>query len=190
MLRDAPRPAADRSFRRGSPASVFAVCLVCFAILFSTLTALLFVWPPSGRLRPADAVVSLNGNDEQARTQAAVSLVEKGYAPLLLFSRGHSDTPCPSVPGATVVCFVPNPNRTVGEMAFAADFARAHHLDRLIVVAGHEQAVRAAVLSGRCIPVPTEVVPAPVSWRAVPFQALYEWGALIKATVVDRNCGS
>ena len=76
----------------------------------------------------------------------AVSLAEKGYASVLLFSRGGggNDTPCPKVHGVTVVCFDDVANNTRGEAQFAANYAEQHHFDSLMIVPGRPQATSCA----------------------------------------------
>lgn len=157
-------------------------------VLFIVATALLFVWPPLGGPRKADAIVSLNGAHENLREDEALSLARRGYAPTLLFSQGRSDTTCPVVPRVMVVCFVPNPGRTIGEAEWAANYARRHHLRSLLVVAGQTQAVRALLLVGRCFHGDLHVVGVDGPKRSLPYDIAYGWGALGKALVVDRHC--
>ena len=61
-----------------------AFVLVVVAIL--AVTVVLFVWPATDSPQHVDAILSLNGPNEGAREGLAVSLAEKGYAPVLLFS--------------------------------------------------------------------------------------------------------
>ena len=62
--------------------------LVVIVIVFFALTAVLFVWPATDSPQHVDAILSFNGPNEGARETLAVSLAEKGYARVLLFSRG------------------------------------------------------------------------------------------------------
>lgn len=149
----------------------------------------LFVWPSHDQPQQADAVVSLDGSGEQSREDTAISLVEHGYAKVLLFSQGaYSSWPCPKVAGVKVVCFEPHPGRTVGEVEFAARYARAHHWHTLLLVPGHAQTTRARLLIKRCFKGRVLMVPAPTRWLELPYDVVYEWGALVKALVVDRSC--
>ena len=156
--------------------------------VFVVASAVLFVWPAADHPRPVGAILSLNGEDESARESQAIALAEKGYAPVLLFSQGHFATACPSVPRVKVVCFIPVPNRTVGEVRFAADYAKQHDLSSLMIVPGRAQTTRARVLIRRCFPGQVVMVPASVPLLAIPFEVVYEWGALAKALLLDRHC--
>ena len=155
---------------------------------FLAASAALFVWPRSDQPGPAGAILSLNGPVEKSRAALAVSLAEKGLAPVLLFSQGHPNGPCPEVPGVEVVCFAPRPARTVGEISYAARYARRHGIDSMIVVAGHTQTTRARLLAARCFPGRTMVVASSTTWRHLPYGVIYEWGAMVKALLVDRGC--
>lgn len=152
-------------------------------------SSLLFIWPASDQPQRVDAVVSLDGSAEAAREGTAISLVKHGYAPVLLFSQGAFRlTPCPKVRGTTVVCFVPVPGRTVGEVEWVSRYARKHGWHSLMIVPGRAQVTRARLLMERCFSGHVLVVPAPVPLWELPFQVLYEWGALVKALVIDRKC--
>jgi hypothetical protein len=158
-------------------------------VLFIIASGLLFVWPPTDRPTHADAILSLNGRNEPAREALAVSLAERGYAPVLLFSQGVSHTTrCPIVPKVRVVCFEATPGRTVGEVEFAARYARAMGWHHLIVVPGRAQSVRARLLMGRCFSGSVTVVAAPIKNSQAFYEVAYEWGALGKALFVDRHC--
>jgi hypothetical protein len=169
--------------------AVRALAMLLLAALLA-LSCAFFVWPPSDRPEHVDAVLSLDGSNERLRAERAVALVEEGYAHVLLFSQGaYRSTPCPRVRHVTVVCFVPEPARTVGEIEFAARYAARHGWHSLMVVPGHTQATRARLLLARCFKGRAVVVPA----ASPPLVDLvvgvaYEWGALVKALLVDRGC--
>ena len=163
--------------------------LAVTVLLFLIATGVLFVWPPTDPPSPADAILSLNGRNETAREALAISLAKRGFAPVLLFSQGNAyNTPCPSVPRVHVVCFEPIPGRTVGEVEFAASYARARGWRHLIVVAGRPQSLRARLLTGRCFSGSVTVMGAPVKRSQLPYEVAYEWAALGKALFVDRHC--
>ncbi len=167
--------------RRGATAVTVA--------LFVVASSVLFVWPPTDHPTHADAILSLNGRNETAREAVAISLAERGYARVLLFSQGNAyNTPCPIVPRVQVVCFEPTPGRTVGEVEFAAGYARARGWHHLIVVASRPQSLRARLLTGRCFSGSVTVMAAPVTTSQLPYEVAYEWGALGKALFVDRRC--
>lgn len=185
LLGTGPRRARRRRRRR----TLGLVVLLFVLAGFVAASCALFVWPSVDRPQHADAVVSLDGPGEQAREQTAINLVKHGYAPVLLFSQGaYYSTPCPRVPKVKVVCFEPKPGRTAGEVEFAARYALAHGWHRLILVPGHAQTTRARLLMKRCFPGRIIMVPAPTRWYELPYDVLYEWGAMVKALVADRSC--
>lgn len=163
--------------------------LAAIAILvvgFLTASSALFIWPATDQPRHVDAIVSLNGTDEADREGLAISLAEKGYAPVLLFSEGPDR--CPTVARVKVVCFWPVPGRTIGEARFAADYARRHDWHSLMIVSGRAQVTRARMLMKRCFSGQIVVVAAPFQLLHFPFEVMYEWGAVAKALVLDRQC--
>ena len=120
-------------------------------VVFVIVSSLLFVWPATNQPRHVDAILSLNGENEAAWESLSISLAERGYAPVLLFSQGNSHTtPCPRVPRVSVVCFSAYPGRTVGEVKFAARDARRHGRRSFLVVPGRAQVTRARLLMNRC----------------------------------------
>lgn len=185
------QPVPPRARAKRGPLLLRRALLGLIPILAAIFVAssLLFVWPAADRPQHVDAVVSLNGRDEQAREKLAISLVEKGYAHVLIFSQGNArTTACPVVPKVEVVCFEPRPARTVGEVEFAARYAHRNHWTSLIIVPGRAQATRARLLMRRCYSGRVVVVPAQMSFWEIPQAVVYEWGALAKAIVLDRRC--
>jgi hypothetical protein len=160
------------------------------AMVFVAATLGLFVFPPSDLPQHVDGILSFNGDDEQAREALAVSLAEKGYAPVLLFSQGASKsvTSCPTVPRVKVVCFVDDTNNTRGEARWAGAYARRHHWQSLLIVPGRAQSMRARVLTERCFSGQVVVVPATASFWEIPGEVLHEWGGLLAALAIYRGC--
>jgi uncharacterized SAM-binding protein YcdF (DUF218 family) len=168
------------------------VCLglgVCVAVLFVAATLLLIVFPSKDQLRHVDAIVSFNGSNEGTREALAVSLAEKGYAPVLLFSQGSrlEDTACPRVPRVSVVCFVDVIGDTRGEAEWVGRYAQRHHWHSLLIVPGRAQATRARLLTERCFSGQLVVVPAAEPLPPVA-QIFHEWGGLFEALFIHRNC--
>ena len=164
------------------------VSIALLFVAFLTASAVLFVFPATDQPRHVGAILSLNGTDESAREGRAIALAEEGYAPVLLFSQGDAPTPCPTVARVKVVCFIAVPGRTVGEVRFAAGYARLHHLHSLMMVPSRAQATRARLLLKRCFSGRVVVVPASFQLTHFPFEVIYEWAALGKALFVDRSC--
>lgn len=175
------RPLAGRRHR------IVAVVAVALAV-FVAATLLVLVWPPLGGPQRADAIVSLNGPEESRRRAEAVSLAARGYAPVLLFSQGRSETRCPVLRRIKVVCFVPNPGRTVGEAEWVGRYARRHHLKSLLVVAGQTQTLRALLLMGRCFDGTIHAVGVRAPTASLPYDIVYGWGSLGRALLLDRHC--
>ncbi len=159
-------------------------------VAFLVASSVLFVWPSSDRPGRVGAIVSLAGENEVGRADTAISLAEKGYASTLLFSQGGvvTDTSCPRVPRVKVVCFVPNPPHTGGEIKFAVDYAHAHHLHSIMLVPGRIQVTEARLLMERCFTGRLLIVPAPVPLRGVIPQVIHEWGAVAKALFTSQSC--
>ena len=159
-------------------------------LLFVVATARLFVWPPSDRPSRVDAVVALGGDPGQRRAKQAVALARAGYAPVAVISLGGVvPAPCPGpVPGVRVICFRAHPLDTRGEARAVAALARAHHWRRLIVVSERSQTTRARLIFERCTPARLVMVPVADPLSHLPYDVLYEWGALLKALVLYRSC--
>jgi hypothetical protein len=159
-------------------------------VVFVAATLALFIYPPTDQPRHVDGILSLNGDDERAREAEAVSLAEKGYAPVLLFSQGSpaNDTPCPKVPRVSVVCFFDVTNNTRGEARWAGQYAERHRWHSLMIVPGSTQAMRARLLMERCFPGQVVVVPATEPVREIPGEVFHEWGGLLAALFIYRGC--
>ena len=164
--------------------------IVLVVAVFLALTAILFVWPATDSPQRVDAILSLNGPNEAAREAVAVSLAEKGYAHVLLFSRGGggNDTPCPKVQGVVVVCFDDAANNTRGEAQFAARYAEQHHFDSLMIVPGRPQVSRAHLLMERCFSGKIVVVAASAPLLDSSDNVLHEWGGFLDTLLVQRGC--
>ena len=177
-----------RSRRRWSRRWLWGLGAIVVVFVMATLA--LFVYPPSNPPRHVDGILSLNGPDEEAREALAVSLAEKGYAPVLLFSQGSraNDSPCPKVPGISVVCFFDVTNNTRGEARWAGQYATRHHWRSLLIVPGRVQATRARLLVARCFSGQVVVVPATEPIKDMPGDVLHEWGGLLAALVIYRGC--
>jgi hypothetical protein len=159
-------------------------------VVFVAATLVLFVYPATDLPTHVNGILSFNGGDEQAREALAVSLAEKGYAPVLLFSQGSraNDTACPKVPRVSVVCFVDVTNNTRGEARWAGQYAEAHHWHSLLIVPGRVQATRARLMVERCFSGQVVVVPATVPLRALPRDIVHEWGGLLAEVFIYRGC--
>jgi hypothetical protein len=165
------------------------VIVVVVGVVFVAATLRLIVFPATDQPRHVDAIVSFNGSNEGTRQADAVALAKKGYAPVLLFSKGSAfaDTSCPKVPRVSVVCFVDVSGNTRGEAEWVGRYAERHHLHSLLLVPGRGQATRARLLTGRCYSGQMVVVPAHEP-RPPLSQIVHEWGGLFDAVFIDRGC--
>jgi uncharacterized SAM-binding protein YcdF (DUF218 family) len=171
---------------RGRVVAVVIVLLV----LFFTATVRLFVWSPTDQPTRVDAVVALGGDPGQRRAHEAIGLVRSGFAPVAVISLGGiRPVNCPQ-PGrrVRVICFRANPLDTRGEAEYVAALARKRHWSQLIVVSERSQATRARVLFKRCTSAHLHMVPVSDPLSHLPYDVVYEWGALAKALVLQRSC--
>jgi hypothetical protein len=158
--------------------------------LLLVATARLFVWPPTDLPTKADAVVALGGDSGQLRAKMALSLARAGYARVAVISLGGTrPVPCPPpVAGVRILCFRADPLDTRGESEYVSRLVAREHWHRIIVVSERSQATRARLLFKRCTPAQLEMVPVTDPRNNLPYDVVYEWGALLKALVVVRSC--
>lgn len=158
----------------------------------------LFVDPDVDEPRAVDAVVVLAGGGN--REDPAVSLVEQGYADVVMFSDpGRADLQftanqyCNSrnalrVPeGVEQICFDPDPGTTQGEVRAIAAMAAERGWTSVMMVASTDQVSRARRLLERCWD--GEIVMVGVDHdQPVPLRIAYEWGATLKSYTISRGC--
>ncbi len=163
--------------------------MVLVAVL-AAATARLFIWSPIDAPTRVDAVVALGGDPGQRRALEAIKLVESGYAPVAVISLGgNPPVPCPRHRAQVrVLCFRADPLDTRGEAQYVAALARRHDWDQLIVVSERSQATRARLLFERCTSAHLHMVPVSDPVSHLPYDVVYEWGALLKALVLERSC--
>jgi uncharacterized SAM-binding protein YcdF (DUF218 family) len=166
------------------------VLVLALVIVVPVATARLFIWPPTDNPAKADAVIALGGDTGQLRAKQAIKLARSGYAPVAVISLGGTKpVPCPKpVPRVSIICFRADPLDTRGEAEFASRLAAQRHWDRIIVVSERSQATRARLLFERCAPVHLEMVPVQDPRNNLPYDVVYEWGALTKALVLEPSC--
>lgn len=167
------------------------LALVALALLALVVgTPRLFLWPPTDLPTKADAVVALGGDPGQLRAKEALHLAGMGYAPVAVVSLGGKKAvPCPRpVAGVELICFRADPLDTRGEAEYVSRLAARRHWHRIIVVSERSQATRARMLFKRCTPVQLVMVPVADPRNNLPYDVVYEWGALLKALIVVRGC--
>ena len=165
------------------------VAVVIVVVLFAAATARLFVWSPIDRPGPSDAVVALGGDPGQRRAAAAIQLAVAWHVPVAVISLGGGAATCPRPPRhVQVICFRPDPVDTRGEAEYVARLAARRHWGRIMVVPERSQTTRARLLFERCTDVHLLMVPVSDPPAHLPFDVLYEWGALTKALLWQRSC--
>jgi uncharacterized SAM-binding protein YcdF (DUF218 family) len=147
----------------------------------------LFVWPASGSVDHADAVVVFAGGDGE-RLDRGLALMNEGVASTLVASTGPNRLCNADLP-FDVICFLPKPNNTRGEAEAIARIARQHGWHRLVLVTSTYHATRAEMLLDRCYPGSVELAPATprkgvFGWLVA---IVHEWGGLAEAAV-QRGC--
>ena len=180
-------PTFVRRWGKGWRRALIALAVVVIA--FSAVTARLFIWPAQGMPARVSAIVMLDSPGDAL--SVAVRLATQHRAPFLVVSRGTpvSRDPCPRpIPRVTLICFYPRPATTQGEAEFAGRLARKYHWRSVAVVAITPQDSRARLRVERCFAGRVYVVTAPITPGSWPYQIAYEWGALIKALVIQRDC--
>ena len=185
------RPVATLAFiRRGCRRSrMVLIALAVALIAVSAATARLFVWPAAGMPAHVSAIVMLDSPGDVV--SVAVRLAEQHRPPFLVVSRGTpaAHDPCPRpIPRVRLICFNPRPPTTKGESEFVGRLARKYHWQSVAVVAITPQNSRARLRVERCFAGRVYVVTAPIAPASWPCQIAYEWGALLKALVIQRGC--
>ena len=181
-------PSLVHSRRRRRWRKVLAALTVLFVVI-CIATARLFIWPDQGMPPRVDAIVMLDSLGHPLGT--ALRVAKQHRAPFLVVSQGTpaSGDPCPQrVPGVTLICFNPTPPTTRGEAEFVGRLARKYHWQSIAVVAITPQDSRARLRVERCFPGQVYMVSAPIGLSSWPYRIAYEWGALIKALVIQRGC--
>jgi hypothetical protein len=165
--------------------------LVVLALLVGAwllAAVVLFLVPHDDRPVRADAVVVLQGSD--TRLPVGLALVEDGYAPLLVVSRGSRKKlerrVCAGRAPVPVLCF--RSTSTRGEARFIAALARRRGLETIDVVTSQFHVLRARIVLGRCFHGELRMVgSANPSWR-MPLVMLSESAKLAYQLVVARGC--
>jgi hypothetical protein len=163
--------------------------LAVVIVVLCATTARLFIWPAQGMPSQVSAIVMLDGPGDAL--DVAVRLAAQHRAPFLVVSQGAVAVhdPCPrQVPGVTLICFNPRPATTRGEAEFVGRLAGKYHWQSVAVVAITPQVTRARLRVERCFAGQVYVVTAPLTRSTWPYRIAYEWGALIKALAIQRDC--
>jgi hypothetical protein len=119
----------------------------------------------------------------------ALKLAREHKATVLIQSRWAGDGKClPPVPGVRVECFQPVLWTTRGEARYIAELAAQRHWDSIILVTTPDQAWRADLRFSRCFRGKLYNATARLHWQDWFRQIPYQWGASIKAVMIERSC--
>jgi uncharacterized SAM-binding protein YcdF (DUF218 family) len=200
----------DRAHRTGGTwRAPILVAVLAIGLAFILATTLLFVWPRRDAALPADAIVVFGGTGP--REAMAIELAQRGLARVLVFSEADPprEPPCrlaqhldgdwrydslqPKLvelakSGTQVSCFQPSPSTTQGESEAVAQLAAKNGWHRILLVVSRPQATRARLRLRRCYSGEFRVETVPVGRRLLPKTIVYEWGALMKALIWQRQC--
>ena len=161
------------------------------AILFAAwlvVAILLFVVHHDDAPAHADAVVVLQGS--KTRLPVGYRLMQEGYAPLLLVSRGSKlaieHRLCDGETRFEVVCF--SASSTRGEARTVSRIARERHLDSLDVVTSQFHVFRARRIFERCYDGELHMVGSGQTWWLIPKYMVGETAKLAYQSLFARGC--
>jgi uncharacterized SAM-binding protein YcdF (DUF218 family) len=163
--------------------------IAAFVVVFAAFTVRLFVVPAQGMPAEVSAIVMLAGPGN--RLPVALELAREHRASMLVISRGSDGYggPCPArPPGVRLLCFDPDPADTRGEAEYIGRLAKLYHWQSVVVVTTRAQDTRSRLLVQRCFAGSVFVITGSLPLGAWPYQIAYEWGALMKALVINRSC--
>ena len=186
-IRTARLPARRRRQWRRSLAIALPVLIVVFAVT----TTHLFIRPPQGIPAHVDAIVILDGQGDRYSTGWRLALARRASTVVISTSkpiRTGSSRCEPAVPGVKIICFNPDPQTTRGEAEYAGLLARRYHWRSIALVTIAPQNARARLRFERCFRGEIYAVDAPFPARDWPYEIAYEWGASIKALILQRSC--
>jgi hypothetical protein len=138
-----------------------------------------------------DAIVMLDGPGKMlGRT---LRLARQHRPRFLVISLGtpESSYVCPRpIPGIRLICFNPRPASTAGEAEYVGRLARRYHWRSVALVTITSQDTRARLRVERCFGdrvyvMATPPDPSQTNW---PYQLAYQWGALLKALILQPSC--
>ena len=183
---------AGSGVRRHRRARLVAVVVLGVAVLaFVALSLRLFVFPDLNAPRHVDAIAVLGGPGT-ANIDRGEDLARQGDAPTIVFSLTPyytCGTFAHALPRLRVLCFRPNPSTTQGEARAITHLAAVHGWHRIIVVMPTTQATRARLRLDRCYSGQVlEVASTPPGFWSWLHGIAYEWGALLKALVLQTGC--
>jgi uncharacterized SAM-binding protein YcdF (DUF218 family) len=167
-----------------------ALGLLVVAWVFGAVA--LFGFHHGGAPVHANAVVVLEGSN--TRLPLGVKLIQEGYAPLLIVSRGDSKKLEGRVCDGTdklparVICFSASPASTRGEAEEIGRLAKRLNLTRIDVVTSQFHVFRARMLIRRCYHGDLHMVGSSQPEWKFPLYAVQETAKLTYQVVFARSC--
>jgi len=175
---------------------MLSVMLLAILMVITALTYRLFVWPETDSPSRVDAVVVFAGGNGERQEQGR-RLVNAGIAPVLVISHGGRPQSKKYAlckrrsTEISVICLDPKPPTTNGEARAFAALAQERGWRSLAVVTSTIHVRRASMLLARCHggDIYTVATPLTNEYRhEMAPQVLHEWGGLLAALTVRRDC--
>src|SRR5262249_40842633 len=170
-----------------------AVVLLAVVLAWALAAAIVFALYHGRPPVHAGGVVVLQGS--KTRLPLGMKLVEEGYAPLLVISRGdHKQLEArlcsgrQRIPRVTILCFDADPASTRGEARFIGRLARERGITTIDVVTSQFHVFRAGIVIRRCYHGTLRMVGSPQETWKLPWQALNETAKLGYQLTVARGC--
>jgi uncharacterized SAM-binding protein YcdF (DUF218 family) len=166
--------------------------LILFALWFIGMWYLL-LHPKTDHPARADVVMVLSG-DTKHRLPAALTLMHRRVAPVLVISDGMNSIPlarqlCTSPPPLfRTICFRPDPYSTRGEARGFAQLAARYHWRSVAIVSSPTHITRLRMLFKRCYHGKIYAVRAKQTRLSKIESVFYETGKLAVETTVVRGC--
>jgi hypothetical protein len=138
-----------------------------------------------------DAIVMLDGRGDRFGTAWRLALARRASTVVISTStpiRTGSSGCASAVPGVKIICFNPVPKTTQGEAEYAGRLAKRYHWHSVALVTIAPQNTRARLRLERCFRGRIYAVNAPFPALDWPYEIAYEWGASIKALLLQRSC--
>lgn len=170
------------------------VVLIALVLAFVGLSARLFVYPETASPKKADVVIVLAGA-RNPRLHKGLELMRKKVAPTLVISDApiygwpEANRLCAGRAAFKVICFHPDPYSTRGEAEHISRLVKAHHWRDVVVVTSTFHVSRARLLIKRCVKnAKVELVGAGYALGDLPRYVVSEWGKLLYAETLSRDC--
>ena len=154
-------------------------------------TCRLLIWPARGMPARVDAIVMMDGPGKILRRTLQLARQHRTRFVVISLGTPESSYRCPRpIPDTRLICFNPRPASTAGEAEYVGRLARDYHWRSVALVTITPQDTRARLrvercFGGRVYVMTTPPAPSQTSW---PYQLVYQWGALLKALILQPSC--